>query len=288
MKTILVLTNFSANATHAAEFSLMPAGLLYTNILLFNCYYNHATMPAYATGLLAFEEFSFLKHESEKKLENQIWSLRQKLSRQDIEITHQCNEGPIGKNVSLLLEQNEVEFIVIGSSAGGTVNHLFFGCDSMSIIDSANRPVLIVPPATKIGKPIEKVTLATAFGLRDIYAIEYLLQLSKVLGFKLEVVHVSLLGGSDEMPDEEEELKEKVTRSFINKIATPRITYKAIKGGNVIKRLNRLCEENGSDLLALVHHEHDFFTKIFKKCTTEEALANQPIPLMVFPANMKD
>lgn len=287
MKTILALTNFSANANHAAEFSLMPAGLLHTNVLLFNCYYNHATMPAYTTGLLAFEEFGVLKHETENKLENQVWSLKQKLNGHDVGITHQCNEGQISSNVSLLLEQNEVEFIVIGSSTGGTVNHLFFGCDSMSIIDSANRPVLIVPQATKIGKPIEKVTLATAFGLRDIYAIEYLLQLSKVLGFKLEVVHVSLLGDGDELPEEEAELKEKVTRSYINKIATPRITYKAIKGGNVIKRLNRLCEENGSDMLALVHHEHDFFTKIFKNCTTEEALANQPIPLMVFPANMK-
>ncbi|MGZ3756971.1 MAG: universal stress protein [Mucilaginibacter sp.] len=288
MKTILALTNFSENANHAAEFSLMPAALLHTNILLFNCYYNHSTMPAYATGLLAFEEFGLLKHESENKLEKQAWSLKQKLNGYDIGITHQCNEGPIDTNVAQLLEQNKVEFIVIGSSAGGVVNHLFFGCDSMSVIDSANRPVLIVPPATKIGKPIEKVTLATAFGLRDIYAIEYLLQLSKVLGFKLEVVHVSLFGEGDEKQDEEDELKEKVTRSYINKIATHRITYKAIKGGNVIKRLNRLCEENGSDMLALVHHEHDFFTKIFKKCTTEEALANQPIPLMIFPANMKN
>jgi hypothetical protein len=50
VKKILVLTDFSANATCAAEAGLILSGKLHTDLLLFNTYIDYATMPSYGGG----------------------------------------------------------------------------------------------------------------------------------------------------------------------------------------------------------------------------------------------
>ena len=277
-----MLTDFSNAATYAAEFSAALCNKLKANLLLYNAYYNHATMPAYSTGLLAYEEFALLKNGSNLKLEKLATYLAHSFPEvSEQAIGYQCCEGPIGKNIAIALEENNVELIVIGASKGSAMSHLFFGCDSMSVIDHSNRPVLVISPIAA-DQPIKKVTLSIDFGLGDINAIEYLLKLRKVLGFELDVVHVAVWGESA-CPQKEEAFKH-----YLSSIANTGIAYHKIVGRDAIKRVYRFCRENGSDMLAIVHREHGFFSKTFKSCNTEEALLDQNIALMVFPAQWQD
>lgn len=63
MKTILMLTDFSENANHAAKTAAKLTKSLRSDILLYNTYYDHPILPTYAGGPWVVEEFVFRKEE---------------------------------------------------------------------------------------------------------------------------------------------------------------------------------------------------------------------------------
>jgi nucleotide-binding universal stress UspA family protein len=284
MKTILMLTDFSDNATHAARSAATIVEKLHTDILLFNSYYDHPILPAYGGGPLVVEEFIFRKEDSTVQLSRLAIQLRNIIadhSKNEFspQIHYQAGEGAVDSNVAVLLKEKEIALIVMGGSTNSSLEHLFFGSDTMGVINHSTCPVLIIPQKASL-KKLNKVTLATAFELSDINAITYLVELSKNIGFELEIVHVTL------SEENEEPIKENPILSHINTIKQANVTYHQVRGKDVVKRLNRLCKERGSDLLALVHYQYGFLANILKKSTTEEVLSLHHTPLMVIPADI--
>jgi nucleotide-binding universal stress UspA family protein len=167
----------------------------------------------------------------------------------------------------------------MGASARSTIHNLFFGSDTLSVIENSSRPVLIIP-AKKEMNNIQKVTLATAFELEDLNAINYLVQLGKILHYELDIVHVSVQGQGDNM------VKQKAIRTHLDVMEQNNFTCHEVHGKDVIKRLNKHCTATGSDMLVLVHRQYGFFSNIFDKSNAEKAVLSHRIPLMVIPAAM--
>lgn len=285
MKTILILTDFSPNADHAARSAAKIAGELGADILIYNTYYDHLLLPGYPGGPWVAEEFVFLRDESNTKLSNlaeELKAITGMKTAQDFkpQISYECGEGLLSKNLKAILQENKVELIVIGNSTDSTMDHLVFGSDTLEVIDHSSCPVLIIPPKAEMNH-LEKVTLATAVELADIYAINYLVGLGEKLGFALEIVHVS---DADEMENPEDE---QTVQQCIKELKGKMITYKQIRGKDVVKRLNRFCKTDESDMLALVHNPRGFIFDRFITSKTEEALTKQHIPLLIFPSEMR-
>ncbi|SDP97127.1 Nucleotide-binding universal stress protein, UspA family [Mucilaginibacter sp. OK268] len=285
MKTILMLTDFSENANHAAKTATKVLRSLNADILLYNTYYDHPILSAYSGGPWVVEGFVFQKAESIAKLSQLTLQLRHiiaGISKDGFEpkTDYQCGEGPLGRNTAVIIEENKAGLVVIGGSTNGSLNHLIFGSDTMDVIDHSFCPVLIIPPKAEMNQ-LKKVTLAIDFELADINAINYLTHLGKQLNFQLEIVHVSVLEEKDDP------VKEKAILNHIHAIKQDNITYLEIRGKDVVKRLNRLCKDSGSDMLALVHYQDGFLPDLFDRSTTAAVLYNQHIPLMVLPSEMK-
>lgn len=285
MKTILMLTDFSEKANHAAKTAAKIAPQLSADILLYNTYYDHPILPAYSGGPWVVEEFVFRKDESIAKLSQLAIQLRHiiaGISKDGFKpkTDYQCGEGSLGRNIAVIIQENNISLVVIGSSTDNSLDHLIFGSDTMDVIDHASCPVLIIPPKAEMNE-LKKVTLAIDFELADINAINYLTHLGKQLNFQLEIVHVSVLEEKDDP------VKEKAILNHIHAIKQGNITYLEIRGKDVVKRLNRLCKDSGSDMLALVHYQDVFLSGLFNRSTTAAALDNQHIPLMVLPSEMK-
>ncbi|OJW16829.1 universal stress protein [Mucilaginibacter sp. 44-25] len=284
MKTILMLTDFSENADRAAKAAAKIVPQLNADILIYNTYYDHPILPTYAGGPLVVEEFVFRKDESTAKLSQLAIQLRHIMAGVSQggfkpQANYQCGEGSLGKNTAALIQENTIGLVVIGGRTDNAIDHFIFGSDTMDVIDHASCPVFIIPPKADMNA-LKKVTLAIPFELADINAINYLTGLGKQLNFHLEIVHVSLLEKS------EDTIKKNAIVSHINAIKQDNITYLEIRGKNVVKRLNRLCKDKNSDLLALVHYQQGFLSGPFDRSTTVAALDNQRIPLLVIPSEL--
>ncbi|MEN0054215.1 MAG: universal stress protein [Mucilaginibacter sp.] len=283
MKTILMLTDFSENATHALKSASLLVEKMQAGVLLFNSYYDHPIFPVYGGGAPVIEQLLLRKEESTVKLIKLTNQLKHMFARQSKNIfkpviEYMVRKGSVYSNVQLLLKEKDVVMIVMGGSSNSSLEHLFFGCDTMEVISNSTCPVMVIPGKSAFNK-LNKLTLATAFELSDINAITYLADLGKSIGFEIDVVHVSTSAEKDLL------VQERAFLNHINALKDVRITYHRLQGKDVIKRLNRYCKENGSDILALVHYKQGFLSTLFKQSTTKKTLSGRHIPLMIIPFN---
>lgn len=281
MKTILVLTDFSKNAAHAAGSAVLLAEKLHAGLCLWNCTPKLPLLPGYLGGTLLAKSLAG-PAEGRDQLEELALELTDLMTAAGGDYKPQLHtryrEGELGEQLRQELGAVQVEMIVMGAAAGCAAEHLFTGSDTYRVIQAADYPVLIVPPGAALDQ-LDKVAFATNFEPADLEAVGYLAGLSRVLDFRIEIVHVTLNGDKDREMIEKE-------NSFTARVAalnSPAFSYKEIRGKEVVNRLNRLAKQTGADVLAMTHHQYTFFKSLFNDHTAKKELAHQKVPLLVFP-----
>lgn len=169
----------------------------------------------------------------------------------------------------------------MGARSGSKVDHMLFGSDTSSVIDHSTCPVLIASASGSI-KKINRVMFATDFKEADIYAIEYLIELSEFFEYEFEIVHVTLYG--DHIPHENK------VKDFIKQLKAtkyPKIIFQEIMGKDLLSGLDQWCEEREPDILALTHLQHSLFKRMLREGNVKKALSNQKLPLFIFPSSSK-
>ena len=283
MKTTLVPTDFSENSVHAAKAAVMLSSRLHTNILLFNNYVKVSVTPHFAGGPWVVDELMELKKESKENLQNLAGDLEALIAglapaqpKPAVRVQHA--EGNLGDNIAAIIHEKDIELIVIGARSGSTIDHMLNGSETNLIIDESNCPVIIIPESVDL-KELNKVIFATNFDETDMKAINYLVKLSYLFNFQIEVIHINSSKSSGVKSERQTAFEDRLF-----KLNYPKITYKQVFGKNVISRLNRLCTETGADILALVHQHRSPIGRILKQSTSKKALSQQKIPLMIFPS----
>lgn len=282
MKNILVLTDFSDNATAAAEAGLVIAGKMHADILLFNTYINYETITSYGGGGWIVDEFTDRRRRSKLGMEaltEGLESLSYQLdpdSRQPV-ISVESNDNDLGLNVADIIKKHDIDLVVMGARSGDKDSYMF-GADTNAVIEYSNRPILLVPAGTNINK-LHKIILATDFKDADIKAIHYLAKLGNLLHCQLEIIHVC-------GPDKECTNDEKIFEEEINALKYTGLKYHKVNGKQVVSRLEHLVKEQTGAMLAMVHIQHSFFIRLFQHSMVRKALSHQNTPLLIFPSSM--
>jgi len=280
-KSILVLTALSAADSNVAEAAQILAGKLHKNLILLNC--DDVLSPVLYYPALPVMKDSYLWKEERKAKLNQLTDhIEHRFSAiypgQKLQIQSLIMEGAVDLNVKKILKEHPVEMIVMGASSGSSSEHFLFGSDTASIIYDSNIPVLIIP-SKWIASPLRQITFATKLMDQDIDALNYLLTLRQHLEGRLEIVHVRKYK-QQELSQFSQMIK------FIEKhigTNTPMISYHTVYGKHVIPRLNRYCNENRSEVLALSREHHSFLFRLLKEGTVEKYLSGHKIPLLIVP-----
>lgn len=171
MKAILILTDFTENAAHAALSGIALSQKLHTNLLLLNVNPSQPVIPQYAGGPTVVDDFGFWEKESREKLHQLTGALEPLLIQSDPQhrkpaIHIECGEGNVGIMVRDVIKQKEIEMVIMGSRAGSTMDHILTGSETISVVDHATRPVLVVPTNADLNK-LSKVVFATDYNEAD-------------------------------------------------------------------------------------------------------------------------
>lgn len=282
MKTLLVLTDFSKNAKHAAESAAWLAEKMHASLLLWNCYAKVPVMPGYLGGAVLAETLVG-SAEGTDKLYQMTLQLEDFMTDtgEDYKpkLLTRYREGGFQEELARELREEVFEMIVIGAPTDCAIEHIFTGSHTYRVIETANCPVLVVPSRAGLYQ-LDKVVFATDFEPDDLKAIRYLLELSQTLGFGIEVVHVIVNGDEDQRDLAQ---REAAFNRQLAKLKSPAIACKEIRGKEVVGRLNRISKQTGADMLAMTHHQYSFFKRLFSDSIAKKELAHQKIPLLVFP-----
>ncbi|WP_448104466.1 universal stress protein [Pedobacter panaciterrae] len=283
MKTILVLTDFSDNALTAAESAVILAGKIRANLLIVHSDNSIPLIPYYE-GVPVVTENTSWEVVQKQRLSKLVTHLRyfadlNLAQHLRPKIHEQFVIGELWSSVQQILKRRIIEMIVLGGRSGSKVDHILFGSDTSALIEHVDRPVLIIPPSYSSTR-LDRVIFATNFNETDIYAVNYLFKLGKQLQYQLEIVHITLYGDNPGLKNER-------VRGYINELSEkkyPAVMFRDIKGKRLLPRLIKQCQERETDILALSHQHHSYFMRMLKEGTVMMSVAQQKIPIMIFPA----
>jgi nucleotide-binding universal stress UspA family protein len=283
MKTILLLTDFSKSALNAALAGIRLAKNLHANIFLFHSNTTQALTPIYAGGPTVVDEVNLMEDENREKLKMLTDLLQPFIEEGESawkpSLHYNEGLGSLSLQVNNILATKDIEIIVMGAREGSRLDHFLTGSETFSVIDHVDKPVLIIPHNDYL-EDIKKVVFATDFAEDDVKAIRYLAGLGLVFNYHIEIVHINSYG--DDVINRELSKLEFMKR--IQRLRYSHINFQELQGKDVVNRLNRLCEDIKTNLLAFTHYRDSFFTMLLHKSMTRHALENQKVPMLIFPS----
>lgn len=273
MKTILVTTDYSSDATNAVHYAAKLAAYFNANLLLFNAFQlsvhtsNAFMSPSAVDHMIANNETRL--NELAKELADSY----------NIDVKGITYVSLVDEELKKLVKENRVDLVVMGMQNDLPENKLL-GNTTTTVIRKAEFPVLVVPFGVEFNN-IEKILFA-----RDENAIheeDKNIKLFKEIaeGFKadVEVFHV------EKMPVKHtEELDDDMQEDELEQVLNG--THHAYKMTNATKIADSIVDEMKSyqpSLLVMIPHKGTFMDRLLKRSITRKMIMETKVPLLALP-----
>lgn len=274
MKTILVPTDFSDNATNALQFAIDFAERKDAQILIVHAYqliYNEVYLPFPSITGADFKE----KEEAERQMDETKKMLKKSgFNRYSCVIL----EGIPFEVISTLVQEQSISTVIMGTKGHQGLSSALFGTNAVKVIERVNCAVIIVPSKAKV-KQIKTITYATSYDESDIKALEKLNTIAKLFNSAIHVLHIT--DGELSYESEKKRLnafKEKVLKEITDR----KVTFQMLNGGSTEMALEVFIKENPCDMLSMCKHQRNLYDKIFRKSITAYMVYHSKTPLLIF------
>jgi nucleotide-binding universal stress UspA family protein len=283
MKTLLIATDFSAGATHAAQYGYNLAEQLKADVILCNAVLIPSQIPQVGMVVWPVDNYDSYLDSSVNELEmlkDQLEKSTEKFTYKPA-ITCVTQAGYINDLVLELIDNNEIALVVIGTHGSSGLSTFLMGNHSRSMIDHVNRPLLLVPPKVSM-KPVRKIIFAADFknAKDDLITFYALILLAKTL--EAEIILAHIYHDKLNSPDDNEWVKQSLTDLALSS-HYPNISFKYLQSDKTEHGLQALCKQEGSDLLAMIHQPHTFIDSLLHGSHSHYMANHSSIPLLIFP-----
>lgn len=285
MKTLLLLTDFSATANHAVAFGYEFAKLLGGEVILCNVVNVPAEIPQYETILLPVEHYDQIEEQSVTELKR----LKKQLEHQDHSkgfhppVSYLCETGVLTEQIDNVISKRHIDLIIMGTHASSGLKHLLLGNHTRYMVDASSVPLLLVSPEEKVAQ-IKWIAFATDLNIEEIPALNRLAEFAARLEAEIILMNVR-----NESPCQEKDLKQVRFRSaLLKECHYPKISCQSVVDKSIVKGLEKLCKKNGKNgLLSIVHKDRNFINEILTGSQTQKLAKKLVLPLLVLPSKIK-
>jgi nucleotide-binding universal stress UspA family protein len=286
MKTIIALTDFSPNATHAAHFALKLAKNLKSNLLLCNAYLLPTGIPSPYTIGWPMEEYNMLADESADMLgllkdQLEAWEPTLEINNGFTpQISVNSSFGNLCSVIESLASTNDISMVVSGIHDKDALSTFLQGNNMKNMISDLRFPLLIVPSGAGFAD-INRIAFATDLTTTkdDVQAIKSLNKLIEPLQAEILLTTVN---DKENYPVLNEQFMDEILHSIALKNKTNLNTTRVLRSDNIEQGLIKLCKEEDVNLLVMVHHHFNLLKRFFKGSHTLEMAENIHIPLLIF------
>lgn len=288
MKTLLIPTDFSAAADNAAHYALHLAESLRADIKLCNAIKVPAESFLADTVVWPLEDHESLKESVTCDLK--IACKKLQYEEQDNLGNHtfpriECTArvGEVTEVIKSIVDAERIPLVVMGMSGAGALSKLFLGSNTDDMVENAHFPLLLIPQDVKY-KKINKIAFATDFNRRDLNIVYSLVNFARYFDAEILIAHIA---------DEKYESSEnrRIIEDFLNEITCKanydKIYYRHVKGMDVGRGLDWICEHSLSDMIVMCHGKHNIIDAFFSGSYTKKLARHVNIPLMVYPKHVR-
>jgi nucleotide-binding universal stress UspA family protein len=276
MKTILIPTDFSKNAFHAAEYAGMLANRMNANIVFLNTF----SVPMVADYQFTYDIENYLivgKETAQQNLKVFTNNFIERTHFDPEHIAQVVEYGFVADKIIEVARTVNADFIVMGTKGVSNVLDKWLGTISQKVTKTAQCPVWIIPNKANIHFP-HKVLYADDFKEDEVMATHKVLGIMKPLETICKVVHVHDYYEDNSILD----VQRKVTNLQYAFDNDTDVTFKSINEIDVVEGLEKYIKSYKPDVLALKIHHKSFWSRIFEANIASHFLQAANLPMLTF------
>jgi nucleotide-binding universal stress UspA family protein len=275
MKTILIPTDFSKNADHAARYAGLLANILNANVVLLNVYMG----PSVSEFQQPYDTQTFI-FQAHKMAEIQLEKFKSEFLKVSLlhhnSVTIRLVYGFVMEKIVEVAQEIEADIIVMGTKGANNMLDKWIGTVSEKVMKHAKCSVLVVPEATPIKRP-KVILYAADYKNNEVEATKQIVDFGKSINADCKVVHIHT--------DDELNIGhkiEKTTKKLKTEFSDTDIIVKNLNRDDVIEGLETYIANNAPDLIALAFENKSVFERILNKSVTNHFVHTAKLPILIF------
>ena len=272
MKKILFPTDFSEAADNAFVHALEFAKIVNAELILLHTFelpvYDNQFFPENYNVLfdsLQLSEFDMFKDEIPK-----LHAIAEKRNLNHIKMSHRLMDGNLLYNIKKAIEEENIDFIVMGTSGATGWEAFFLGTNTGNVLTAVNVPVLSVP-LDSIFKKIETIGFTTRYRDKDKKALKDVLKIAKKTNASVKCLYVRT-NKSDVSPT--------TIKQWEEEFADEPIQFSIIPSDDLHDTILDFVLFKDIDVLAMLTYKRNFFVELFKPSLTQKFSNRLGIPVL--------
>lgn len=273
MKTILVPTDFSDNATVAAQYAAGLAKFTGKRVMLLHVYM--LLYAGYDGEKRTDKLLSQLEERSEASMKETLDLLRGQYP--DVDIVGQCYWGYAEDKIVQEIDNGNYSLVVMGTKGAANTSEKLLGSTTHDVVSRSRLPVLAVPQTLNPFK-LDKLGYFTAYQHADMVAF---LRLRHLLGREVETKVLHLYASDEKEPVAE---SAKWEERFRTEFPDYTFSFRDVRVTKIdSSAIANIAEFSELDLLVFTKPHRSFFENIFHRSLTKDVAGNLKVPSLFIP-----
>lgn len=265
MHHILLPTDFSENAMHAARYAARLLGVEGTTFTLLHTYLDADPTVTSWAGMA--EELYRAAMEGMKEWEERIRGMEE---FRGAAIQAEVLYGPLPAMLADLGEERGADLVVMGTL--GHTGAGILGSNAVAVVKQGRLPVVVVPGKARTG-PVGRILFAD--DQRGLAQADMGMLLHLARRHRSEVLLAHVLRNKEEVPDPE------VIAAFDTLLNGIPHRFIAEEGKDVAAVIDLLADKEGADMTAVLHRHSGFLEGLFRVSTAKRLALHTDLPLLV-------
>ncbi|KRB59009.1 universal stress protein [Flavobacterium sp. Root186] len=277
MKKILFPTDFSEAATNAFVHALEFAKVVKAELVLLHTFeipvYDSQFFPEnYASIYSSIElaKFEMFKDEIPK-----LRAIAAERKLHDIVIKHRLMDGDLIYNLKNAVEEDEIDFVIMGTTGVSDWTKFFTGSNTNSVISEVKVPVLCVPIDAKF-KKIKTIGFTTKYREKDKAELRKVLKIAKKTDAKVKSLYVR--SSSTDVSD-------MTIKEWEIEFANENVEFLVLPSDEVKETILDFVLFKDIDILTTITHKRSFFESIFDSSFSQKITKEVSIPVLIMHEN---
>ena len=272
MKKILFPTDFSEAANNAFVHALEFAKIVNAELVLLHTFelpvYDNQFFPENYNLLfnsIQLSEFDMFKNEIPK-----LNAIAENRNLHNINMSHRLMDGSLLYNIKKAIEEENIDFIVMGTSGAAGWEAFFLGTNTGNVLTAVDVPVLSVPLDSEF-KKIETIGFTTRYRDKDKKALKDVLKIAKKTNAIIKCLYVKT---------NDSDVSASTIKLWEEEFVGEPIQFSIIPSDDVQNSILDFVLFKDIDVLAMLTYKRNFFVELFKPSLTQKFSNQLGIPVL--------
>ncbi|MEG1025529.1 universal stress protein [Flavobacterium plurextorum] len=277
MKKILFPTDFSEAATNAFVHALEFAKIVKAELVLLHTFeipvYDSQFFPEnYASIYSSIElaKFEMFKDEIPK-----LRAIAAERNLEDIVIKHRLMDGDLIYNLKNAVEEDQIDFVIMGTSGASDWTKFFTGSNTNSVISGVDVPVLCIPADAKF-KKIKTIGFTTRYREKDKEVLKKILKIAKKTDAKVKSLYVR---------SSDTDVADATIKEWEKEFAAENVEFLVLPSDEIKETILDFILYKDIDILTTITHKRSFFESIFESSFSKKITKEVSIPVLIMHEN---